>query len=125
MIQLFSILIILVSLLLIVIIMVQNPKGGGLSSTFGGGGTQLFGGVKKAGDLLDRSTWGLAIALCALALMMNLNIFKGGVDEDGSVILERGTSSSPQQEFSAPAQDAPVGQESEMIDLIDMTQDSE
>jgi hypothetical protein len=57
--------------------------------------------------------------------MMNLNIFKGGVDEDGSVILERGTSSSPQQEFSAPAQDAPVGQESEMIDLIDMTQDSE
>jgi preprotein translocase subunit SecG len=124
MIQLFSILIILVSLLLIVIIMVQNPKGGGLSSTFGGGGTQLFGGVKKAGDILDRTTWGLAIALCALALFMNLSIFKGGVSEEGSVILERDATSSPQENFSAPA-DMQGSEDAQMIDFNEMGQDGE
>ncbi|MCC5918510.1 MAG: preprotein translocase subunit SecG [Cryomorphaceae bacterium] len=85
-----SALIIIVSILLILIIMVQNPKGGGLSSTFGGGGgTQLFGGVKKAGDLLDRSTWGLAIALCVLALMINVTVGTGEGKEEGSVATDR------------------------------------
>jgi preprotein translocase subunit SecG len=113
MIQLFSVLIIIVSILLIVIIMVQNPKGGGLSSTFGGGSTQLFGGVKKAGDLLDRSTWGLAITLCALALFMNLSIFSKSEREEGSAILDRATEAPAQQ------QQMPAG-EPEPIDADDM-----
>lgn len=68
---LLTILITLVSILLIVVVLVQNPKGGGLSSTFGGG-AQLFGGVKKTTDLLDRATWVLAIALVALVLVFNM-----------------------------------------------------
>lgn len=68
---LLTILITLVSVLLIVVVLVQNPKGGGLSATFGGG-AQLFGGVKKTTDLLDRATWVLAIALVGLVLVFNM-----------------------------------------------------
>lgn len=68
---LLTILIIIVSILLIAVILVQNPKGGGLSSAFGGS-AQLLGGVKKTTDILDRSTWTLAIALVVLVLLTNL-----------------------------------------------------
>lgn len=67
-------LIIIACILLVIIILVQNPKGGGLSSSFGGGGTQLFGGVKKTTDFLDRGTWTLAIVLVVLVLAMNVMI---------------------------------------------------
>lgn len=69
---LFVSLIIITCILLILIIMVQNPKGGGLSSAFGGGGTQIFGGVKKTTDFLDRGTWILSIALVVLVLGANV-----------------------------------------------------
>ena len=69
---LLSVLIIIVCVLLILIVLVQNPKGGGLSSSFGGGGTQLFGGVKKTTDFLDKGTWALAIALVVLVLTANV-----------------------------------------------------
>tara|TARA_Y100001934_G_C12332495_1_gene765863 strand:- start:475 stop:837 length:363 start_codon:yes stop_codon:yes gene_type:complete len=65
-------LIIVTCILLIIIVLVQNPKGGGLSSSFGGGGTQLFGGVKKTTDFLDRGTWALAIVLVVLVMISNI-----------------------------------------------------
>lgn len=71
---LFLVLIIIVSVLLILVIMVQNPKGGGLSSSFGGGGSQNLGGVQNTTNFLDKSTWGLAIALFALILLSNFAI---------------------------------------------------
>jgi preprotein translocase subunit SecG len=54
--------------------MVQNPKGGGLSSSLGGGGSQSLGGVQNTTNFLDKSTWGLAIALFALILLSNFAI---------------------------------------------------
>jgi preprotein translocase subunit SecG len=71
---LFLVLIIIVSVLLILVIMVQNPKGGGLSSSLGGGGSQSLGGVQNTTNFLDKSTWGLAIALFALILLSNFAI---------------------------------------------------
>ena len=62
------ILIVLVSLLLMLVILAQNSKGGGLSSQFGGSGSSQLIGVKRTGDLLEKITWGLAIALIALSL---------------------------------------------------------
>jgi len=61
-------LIVVVSVLLVLVILAQNSKGGGLSSQFGGSGASNMIGVKKTSDLLERITWGLAIALCVLAL---------------------------------------------------------
>lgn len=67
-------LIILTCVLLVLIVLVQNPKGGGLSSSFGGGGTQLFGGVKKTTDFLDRGTWVLAGLLMVLVMFANISL---------------------------------------------------
>lgn len=66
--------IILVALLLILVVLAQNPKGGGLSSQFGGAGTQQIMGVKKTGDILEKLTWGFAIALLALTMSTNFVI---------------------------------------------------
>lgn len=61
-------LIIVVAIVLVLVILAQNSKGGGLSSQFGGSGTSQLMGVKKTGDLLEKLTWGLAIALIILTL---------------------------------------------------------
>ena len=66
-------LIIIAALLLILVVLAQNSKGGGLSSQFGGGGgTSQVMGVKRTGDLLEKLTWGLAIALLVLSLSTHI-----------------------------------------------------
>lgn len=116
---LFTILIVITSLLLILIIMVQNPKGGGLGSSFGGGGggAQMFGGVKRTTDFLDRATWTLAIVLFALVLVINMTNTTGPVAEEGSKIQDKTESfETPAMPQSMPQQGQ--GQEQEMpIDI--------
>lgn len=65
-------LIIIAALLLVLVVLAQNSKGGGLSSQFGGGGTSQVMGVKRTGDLLEKLTWGLAIALLVLSLSTHI-----------------------------------------------------
>ncbi len=69
-------LMVIAALLLILVVLAQNSKGGGLSSQFGGGGTAQVMGVKRTGDLLERTTWGLAIAILFLALMSHIYLPK-------------------------------------------------
>ncbi len=64
-------LIVVVAILLILVVLAQNPKGGGLSSQFGGSGSTQLMGVKKTGDLLEKLTWGFAIALLVLSVATN------------------------------------------------------
>lgn len=74
------------SVLLVLVVLAQNSKGGGLSSQFGGSGASNMIGVKKTGDLLERLTWGFAIAIMVFALATNFTTPNaGGTDE----ILER------------------------------------
>jgi len=63
--------IIFVCVLLVLVVLSQNSKGGGLSSQFGAGSSQLM-GVKRTGDLLEKLTWGLAIALVLLTLTSHI-----------------------------------------------------
>lgn len=103
---LFTSLIIITCILLVIIVLVQNPKGGGLSSSFGGSGTQLFGGVKKTTDFLDRGTWTLAIVLVALVLGMSVAISPASsteVQTEESELQDMPAATAPQQ--SAPAVD--------------------
>lgn len=69
------IIVIIICVLLGLIVLIQNPKGGGLSSNFSSS-SQLL-GVQKTGDILEKGTWILAIALIVLSLTINV-IGKGG-----------------------------------------------
>ena len=67
-------LITITAILLVLVVLAQNSKGGGLSSQFGGSGSSQLMGVKRTTDLLEKITWGFAIALVALTLATNLII---------------------------------------------------
>lgn len=83
-------LIVIAALLLVLVVLAQNSKGGGLSSQFGGGGTSQVMGVKRTGDLLEKMTWGLAIALIVLSLSTHI-FLQQNIDNPGmsSPTLER------------------------------------
>ncbi len=61
------------SVLLVLVVLAQNSKGGGLSNQFGGSGASNLIGVKKTGDLLERLTWGFAIAIMVFTLATNFS----------------------------------------------------
>tara|TARA_B100000809_G_C14857997_1_gene430810 strand:- start:390 stop:695 length:306 start_codon:yes stop_codon:yes gene_type:complete len=89
--NLILILIVVISIVLVLFVLVQNPKGGGLNSEFGSA-VQL-GGAKRATDILEKGTWGLAIGLALLCLVMSPYYLgeKEGSDISGENI-EIGTS---------------------------------
>lgn len=90
--------IIFISILLVLVVLSQNSKGGGLSNQFGAGSSNLI-GVKRTGDLLEKLTWGFAIALVVLALGTNMII-----DEDAGAVQAR----SVNQERASQQGTAPV-----------------
>ena len=67
----------ILAVLLIAVILIQNPKGGCVDSTFGGSANQMF-GASRSGDVLEKTTWGLAIALLVLSIIATLMINSGG-----------------------------------------------
>ncbi|GAB3195497.1 preprotein translocase subunit SecG [Pontibacter aydingkolensis] len=73
--------IVFICVLLILVVLAQNPKGGGLSSQFGGSTSQLM-GVKRTGDLLEKLTWGFAIALVVLTLGTHMMV--GTANQQGA-----------------------------------------
>lgn len=83
------ILTIIICILLILIVLVQNPKGGGLASNFAP--TNQVMGVKRTSDFLEKSTWGLAIALLVLSVLLSLMINRGdsGTTQEESAIQEQ------------------------------------
>jgi preprotein translocase subunit SecG len=68
---LFIVLAIVSAILLVLVVLAQNSKGGGLSGQFGGSSASNIMGVKKTGDLLERLTWGFAIAIMVFSLATN------------------------------------------------------
>src|SRR5690606_11422760 len=85
------ILIILASVLLSFLVLIQEPKGGGLASGFSGG-TNLM-GVKRTGDLLEKGTWGLVIAIMVFALIVN--VMSPAASSGGSGLTEQITPTAP------------------------------
>jgi preprotein translocase subunit SecG len=72
---LFVILIVLGCVFLGLIILVQNPKGGGLASNVGGFSNQFM-GVKQTTDVLEKSTWAVAIIVGLLCLFSALFVHR-------------------------------------------------
>lgn len=58
--------IIVLAILLILVILGQNSKGG-VGAAFGGSASQIM-GVTKTGNILEKATWVLAIAILVLSL---------------------------------------------------------
>ena len=82
-------LIIIDSILLILVVLAQNPKGSGLSAQFGGtGATQLM-GVKRTTDIMEKITWGLAIALVILTISTDFFISEPGQQGISSPNVDR------------------------------------
>jgi len=94
---------IFVAILLVLVVLAQNSKGGGLSSQFGGSGASNLIGVKKTGDLLERLTWGFAIAIMALALLTNFTTPKTNASDE---ILERAKETQTAPAMNLPSQQA-------------------
>ena len=63
---LFVILIVIAALLMIGIVLIQESKGGGLASNFSS--YNQIGGVRKTTDIIEKSTWGLAIAMVVISV---------------------------------------------------------
>ncbi len=83
---LFISLVLISAVLLVLVVLAQNSKGGGLSSQFGGSGASNLIGVKKTGDLLERLTWGFAIAIMVFSLATNFTTPSYNQSDD---IIER------------------------------------
>ena len=64
--QILVVLIIIAALALGFVVLIKDSKGGGLASNFAGS-NQIM-GVRKTTDLIEKVTWGLAIAILVLCL---------------------------------------------------------
>ena len=96
-------LIIIASILLVLVILAQKSKGGGLSGQFGGSASQIL-GAHRSSNMLEKLTWGLALAIVTLSLAS-----KGFLNQPG-----QGESASPNlknQPFATPSEEAPVQNE--------------
>jgi preprotein translocase subunit SecG len=67
---------ILICVILVLVILIQNPKGGGLASGFSSSNNIV--GVQRTGDILEKSTWGLAIAIMVISIFVNMSGPKTG-----------------------------------------------
>jgi len=104
---LISILIIVVCVLLALIVLIQNSKGGGLSSSFASN-NQIM-GVRRTADVLEKTTWGFAIALFVLCLLGTPKRQVADANPAGteSVTRKKAETMAP---AAAPQQQAPVAQ---------------
>ena len=99
------ILILVCAILLILVVLAQNPKGGGLSSQFGGSGASNIIGVKKTSDLLEKLTWGFAIAILVLSLGSKTFMSTNTAIEESSPNLERAGEQLPNPSTLPPSLD--------------------
>lgn len=104
-------LILFVCVLLVLVILAQNAKGGGLTSQFGGSGATNIIGVKKTGDLLEKLTWGFAVAIMVLSLSTNFIAPPSG--KKGSDILEKAGEQAAPASTEFPTQPKEEDQEPE------------
>ncbi|MBR4243482.1 MAG: preprotein translocase subunit SecG [Bacteroidaceae bacterium] len=60
------ILVVIASIFMCLIVLVQESKGGGLASGFASGNQVM--GVRKTTDVIEKLTWGLAVAMVVLSI---------------------------------------------------------
>ena len=71
------VLIFIASVLLILAVLAQNPKGG-MAANFGASNAVM--GVRQTSDFLEKSSWGLAIAILVLSLAATMTMPKDRIE---------------------------------------------
>ena len=71
------VLIFIASILLILAVLSQSPKGG-MAANFGASNQVM--GVRQTADFLEKSTWGLAIAILVLSLAATMTMPKDRIE---------------------------------------------
>ncbi len=71
------VLIFIASILLILAVLSQNPKGG-MAANFGASNQVM--GVRQTADFLEKSTWGLSIAILVLSLAATMTMPKERIE---------------------------------------------
>lgn len=91
---------IFLSFLMVLVVLAQNSKGGGLTSQFGGSSASNLIGVKKTGDLLEKLTWGFAVAI--MVCVLSTTFFDPRVAGDNNPIFQKAgeQKSDPAVEFN-------------------------
>jgi len=118
----FVVLIIIAALLMIGIVLIQESKGGGLSSNFSAS-NQIM-GVRKTTDVVEKATWGLAIAMVVLSVACAYVAPSAATDQSvlENVATEQqktnpntlpGFGASQSNESAAPAKDASAAGETQ------------
>lgn len=88
------------AVLLICVVLVQKSKGGGLSSTFAGS-NQIM-GVRRTNSFIEKLTWGLAGAICILAVLSTFCMPKAIVG-NSRVSAPAATEQTVPGDFNTPA----------------------
>lgn len=91
------------AVLLICVVLVQKSKGGGLSSTFAGS-NQIM-GVRRTNSFIEKLTWGLAGAICVLAVLSTFCMPKAIVG-NSRVTAPVATEQTVPGNFNTPAPEA-------------------
>lgn len=100
----FSILIIVACVLLTLVVLIQNPKGGGIASNFTAP-NQLM-GARRSTDVVEKTTWILAIILISFSLLSNFFRPIGETQSSNESRLKEDIENVEMP--AAPAQQAPV-----------------
>ena len=91
-----TILIIVICVLLGLIVLIQNPKGGGVNASLGGASQQIF-GASRTTDVIEKTTWTLAVLLLVLTLCSSFLI-------DKKAVAAKQNASAQQSKTAAPAE---------------------
>ena len=114
------VLIFIASILLILAVLSQSPKGG-MAANFGASNQVM--GVRQTADFLEKSTWGLAVAILVLSLAATMTMPKDKIDRsrtgvENAIINESGTQGGevipnqvpeiPVEPLEAPVEETPA-----------------
>lgn len=83
------VLIVIAAIFLTIIVVIQESKGGGLASGFAGSNSIM--GVRRTTDLIEKTTWGLAIVIVVLSIACAYVIPSQSADIP--VVMKQGTTS--------------------------------
>lgn len=105
---LLTILILIASILMIGIVLIQKSKGGGLASNFAGS-NQIM-GVRKTTDVVEKTTWTLAVIIMVLCIATVAFMPKATVQQS---VVEDQTQEVPTANFetSTPTDVLPTAEE--------------